>query len=47
VLIQDESRLLGHHSISETEAAYAYLAPSRMQPQVNVICHVDIKTTIK
>jgi integrase/recombinase XerD len=47
VLIQDVSRLLGHHSISETEAAYAYLSPSRMQPQVNVICQIDIKKTIK
>ena len=42
VLIQDVSRLLGHHSISETEAAYAYLVPTGMKPQVNVICQVDI-----
>lgn len=42
VLIQDVSRLLGHHSISETESGYAYLAPSQMKPQVNVICQVDI-----
>lgn len=42
VLIQDVSRLLGHHSISETEAAYAYLAPNRMKLQVNAICQVDI-----
>lgn len=42
VLIQDVSRLLGHHSIKETEDAYAYLAPDRMKPQVNVICQVDI-----
>ena len=42
VLIQDVSRLLGHHSISETEAAYAYLVPTGMKPQVNVICQVNI-----
>jgi integrase len=37
------SKLLGHHSISETEAAYAYLAPDRMLPQVNMICRVIIQ----
>jgi len=45
VLIQDVNRLLGHLSISETEAAYAYLAPDRMQPEVNMICRVIIQKT--
>lgn len=46
-LIQDVSRLLGHHSIQETEDAYAYLSPDRMHSQVNLICHVEINITIK
>ena len=46
-LIQDVSRLLGHHSIQETEDAYAYLSSDRMHSQVNLICHVDINITTK
>ncbi|MDT8324122.1 MAG: tyrosine-type recombinase/integrase, partial [Bacteroidota bacterium] len=45
-LIQDVSRLLGHHSIQETEDAYAYLSPDRMHSQVNLICHVEININI-
>ncbi len=45
VLMQDDGRLLGHHRISETEAAHAYLAPDRMQPEINMICRVIIQKT--
>ncbi|MBN1448068.1 MAG: tyrosine-type recombinase/integrase [Bacteroidetes bacterium] len=47
VLIQDVSRLWGHHSIKETEDVYAYLVPTGMKPPVNVICQVDIDGTKK
>ncbi|MCZ7557548.1 MAG: hypothetical protein M5R41_14215 [Bacteroidia bacterium] len=43
--MQDDSRLLGHRRISEIKPAYAFLAPDRMLPEVNMICRVIIQKT--